>query len=1188
MKKWILMVLAITSVVIVYNVQGQLSVTNPTADDIFTRLVSVETDITHGETKFEFECLFDSCKIGDDLDARFVEAKGSPIIRYEYYVWDKIEVPEYGPVLQDQTCERTVFKDPGNVSTTEYYDCSWNKTMQIGTKLIDGWKKINPGLVLNKGKHSIKIRAYWKAQLGEREIDWIPTLNLNKADYPELDNTKYIEQTKWAWWSGSWDYKKPLFLNQSGTKTIDDLLVYVELDTATLIAAGKMQGDCDDIRIVNGSETGELPFFFSNRTSSTYGCNQSATGLYLPADIPTTNTTIYLYYGNGAASDGENRTGAINEADVNFFVPFSEESGSTAYDFARQENMTANDNAGYTASGKVGYATSMDGTDDYWSTDGYAAVGDGLTAFTYMWWMYKDGAYSVGYSHLGSETQGSGDNESMYIRAENGRTDFRFGIKWSDDTWLWIYTNVTYSATTWYHQAYVYDGAKGQHWRDAVAVGTSAAASKTSKSHNGNFRIGGSHTASQEWDGDVDEFIVYERALNDAEIKRNYQFGLYSFGSEENDLGAVVNLTITNPKNQTYATSKVSLNVTTDNNADACIYSLDGAANVSLDSYNATYWHEELIGLSDGPHGVVVMCNASNNDYDSKYWVIDTSPPGITIHLPENVTYDSLPVYLNVSANETIDSWLYSLNGAANKSFTPNITITPNPGSNYIWVYANDSIGNMGSQGPVYFTYFNYTAGSTTYNSDVIEGSTQNFQMFLNFSIIGQVSDVSGYLYYNGSTHTAAATLSGTGYLFNVSIDVGDANLSCCEKQTNAFYWNYSFTSYAGDETNTTQNESQTVHKIILTNCSNATLTNTKTLWFNIYDEENSSSVISDMEIAFDSVWYTGDPEREWAWAGTGQNNYPVCIYPSWAEYTVDSMSQFEKEGAAYKNYYLDNATINNVTENISIYLGSNETADLIQMEVLDHLGMPKPYVVITAQRYFIGENVYRTTGVFKTDFQGQASGYLIKNTIWYRFIISEAGETLEQFEPMTINADEIVFRLSSEGLGEWFQYHDGIAYNCTTSTTTNSTTCTVSDSTGLMVNATLDVREYTTLGWIDTCTSYGEASSVTLVCSLGATQNKLFYYVLTVEMEDSEYELEAGWLDYRAGASQWGSLGLVIAIFLILFMVMIGSFDPRIAMVLSGVGLGLSYGFGFVYISYGSLVALFIVIGIAVYKYRG
>ncbi|MFH1325388.1 MAG: putative Ig domain-containing protein [archaeon] len=95
---------------------------------------------------------------------------------------------------------------------------------------------------------------------------------------------------------------------------------------------------------------------------------------------------------------------------------------------------------------------------------------------------------------------------------------------------------------------------------------------------------------------------------------------------------------------------------------------------------------------------------AGNVGTDSEAGIIkdstisDTIAPVITITSPvDGETYDELTLDLIVTANEAVSSWSYSLNGAANITFTPNVEITFAEGSNTITVYAEDLAGNVGS-----------------------------------------------------------------------------------------------------------------------------------------------------------------------------------------------------------------------------------------------------------------------------------------------------------------------------------------------------------------------------------------------------------------------------------------------------------------------------------------------------------
>ena len=102
-----------------------------------------------------------------------------------------------------------------------------------------------------------------------------------------------------AWFDNGWTYRRPVSISYSGT-TLSDYDVLIELDTASLIAANKMQADCDDIRIVDSDETTPINYWIEG------GCNTNATQIW--AQVPLISDggkTIYIYYGNSSAVNAE-------------------------------------------------------------------------------------------------------------------------------------------------------------------------------------------------------------------------------------------------------------------------------------------------------------------------------------------------------------------------------------------------------------------------------------------------------------------------------------------------------------------------------------------------------------------------------------------------------------------------------------------------------------------------------------------------------------------------------------------------------------------------------------------------------------------------------------------------------------------------------------------------------------------
>jgi len=108
-----------------------------------------------------------------------------------------------------------------------------------------------------------------------------------------------------AWWDESWHYRKSISVTNSSGSNLTDFQVSISIGTSQLIADGKMQTDCDDIRItdINGNL---LPYWIEENNP---GCNSASgdTKIWLKANsLPTSGATIYAYYGNSSASNNEN------------------------------------------------------------------------------------------------------------------------------------------------------------------------------------------------------------------------------------------------------------------------------------------------------------------------------------------------------------------------------------------------------------------------------------------------------------------------------------------------------------------------------------------------------------------------------------------------------------------------------------------------------------------------------------------------------------------------------------------------------------------------------------------------------------------------------------------------------------------------------------------------------------------
>ena len=108
--------------------------------------------------------------------------------------------------------------------------------------------------------------------------------------------------------------------------------------------------------------------------------------------------------------------------------------------------------------------------------------------------------------------------------------------------------------------------------------------------------------------------------------------------------------------------------------------------------------------LEDGDTNRTKTVTMDTNTTLTAMFVPDTTPPNISIASPENETYPVEDVPLTFTVSEST-SWIgYSLDGQANTTISGNTSLTSLlDGVHYVVVYANDTVGNMGKSGVVYF-----------------------------------------------------------------------------------------------------------------------------------------------------------------------------------------------------------------------------------------------------------------------------------------------------------------------------------------------------------------------------------------------------------------------------------------------------------------------------------------------------
>jgi len=86
-------------------------------------------------------------------------------------------------------------------------------------------------------------------------------------------------------------------------------------------------------------------------------------------------------------------------------------------------------------------------------------------------------------------------------------------------------------------------------------------------------------------------------------------------------------------------------------------------------------------------------------------FIIDTTPPTVSVESVENKTYYTSDLPLNFTVNESVSHIAYSLDGQANVTIAGNTTLSGlSVGTHNITIYATDRAGNVRDSETIYFS----------------------------------------------------------------------------------------------------------------------------------------------------------------------------------------------------------------------------------------------------------------------------------------------------------------------------------------------------------------------------------------------------------------------------------------------------------------------------------------------------
>lgn len=561
------------------------------------------------------------------------------------------------------------------------------------------------------------------------------------------------------------------------------------------------------------------------------------------------------------------------------------------------------------------------------------------------------------------------------------------------------------------------------------------------------------------------------------------------------------------PTNNTVRNTQAVINMTSTNNASVLWFG------------NSTNLLQSNVVLN-----VSSMANGSVNYLTSvtaqlTYYYKGSADNGATNTSLYQFTYDSIVPNVTINTNnafnitnQTTDP--YNASKKLNISFFDTNTLysfslnfTYNPNGTTYFSYLNQSIsganynfsGSLDTNG---WPVGNYTVVVLVKDSNGIGGGLNNFSqnylftkktLVLNSATIlpaapsdednlmgfCQATEGNGlnlnleYIWYNQTNIYQNSSLSGiqSGDNFNVNnVSSNFTNINeiwkiSCRANINGFYSNW------------TNSSGKNISSLGIDNCQ--VFTN-RTMSFNFLDFNGTAVPVNvSATVGFKLLGIDTPAMRNYSFVNNSINNFNYCINPDSAQVYGDIQLQFQN-GVAFYNYFTNGTILNSTSKNVTLRL-DGQTA--VTATVFDNINNVVEGAYIYVQRYDFNTGNYILTGVYRTNFEGQAILYLTLDSVYYRFLIYYPYNLLIQTNtPTYVGSNTIEFRINLyEAVAQEFFDTYSVDGALTFSNLTNNFRFIYSSPSVVVDSATLRVYKVDWLGTtlVNTSSAIGESGTL-------------------------------------------------------------------------------------------------------------
>jgi len=294
-----------------------------------------------------------------------------------------------------------------------------------------------------------------------RSANWIST-EYNNQNSPETfyslggQQGYYPISTAAGWYNSSWSYRQKITIDHTKvTGSLTDFPVLISLASSTNPVFAEAQADGDDILFTSSDGTTKLSHEIESFTPTSATKNLVA-WVKVPSLSSSTDTILYLYYGNLSVSSQQNATNVWSNGYAGVWHMNQTGTNPVIGDSTSNSNNSTSQTWGPLASGKVGGAGSFNGSSNIVDIPNSNSLNIS-NSMTVGMWVYLpstkddekvlrkqgtgDGGYTAGYKL-------SIYNNKFAFETRDGSGPINYTLGWSADNALstgqWQYISAVY------------------------------------------------------------------------------------------------------------------------------------------------------------------------------------------------------------------------------------------------------------------------------------------------------------------------------------------------------------------------------------------------------------------------------------------------------------------------------------------------------------------------------------------------------------------------------------------------------------------------------------------------------------------------------------------------------------------------------------------------------------------------